>query len=148
AGVRNRRRLGCGAAIAGGHVWSAAHVVMDKRDERDSIAGRFQRHHDSGILHVRLARWLVALLFAAGAARAQPVTVIGPVTPGDIPQFNSTTVIKDSGISATSIFIAPTPVRAGDVIYWNGSAWVTLPGNNSGTNCFSENSSGVPSWAA
>lgn len=42
----------------------------------------------------------------------------------------------------------PTPVRAGDVAYWNGAAWTTLAGNNSGTNCFQENSSGVPSWAA
>lgn len=48
-----------------------------------------------------------------------------------------------------STFVAallPTPVRAGDVMYWNGSAWTTLAGNNSGTQFFSENASGVPSW--
>jgi hypothetical protein len=43
--------------------------------------------------------------------------------------------------------ITPTPTRAGDVVYWNGSAWVTLAGNNSGTQVLQENASGVPSWA-
>jgi hypothetical protein len=42
--------------------------------------------------------------------------------------------------------VAPTPTRAGDIIYWNGSAWVTLAGNNSGTQFLQENASGVPSW--
>ncbi len=44
--------------------------------------------------------------------------------------------------------LAPVPTRAGDVIYWNGSAWITLAGNNSGTQILAENSSGVPSWSA
>jgi hypothetical protein len=44
--------------------------------------------------------------------------------------------------------IMPTPTRAGDVAYWNGSAWTTLAGNNSGTNVLTENSSGVLSWSA
>lgn len=44
--------------------------------------------------------------------------------------------------------IAPSAVRAGDVLYWNGSIWTTLPGNNSGTRTLQENSSGAPSWAA
>jgi hypothetical protein len=42
---------------------------------------------------------------------------------------------------------SPTPVLAGDVIYWNGSTWVTLTGNNSGTQVWTENASGVPSWS-
>lgn len=42
--------------------------------------------------------------------------------------------------------IAVTPVRAGDIVYWNGSSFVTLSGNNSGTQVLSENASGVPSW--
>lgn len=42
--------------------------------------------------------------------------------------------------------LMPTPTRAGDIVYWNGSNWVTLAGNNSGTQVLSENSSGVPSW--
>jgi len=53
------------------------------------------------------------------------------------------------GSAATAISaLMPTPTRAGDVAYWNGSNWVTLAGNNSGTQFFSENSSGVPAWAA
>ena len=48
--------------------------------------------------------------------------------------------------AATAVF--PAPVRPGDLVYWNGSLWVTLPGNNSGTLALTENSAGVPSWAA
>lgn len=44
--------------------------------------------------------------------------------------------------------LAPAPTRAGDVIYWNGSTWVTIAGNNSGTQILSENASGVPAWSA
>lgn len=49
---------------------------------------------------------------------------------------------------ATINGILPTPTRAGDIVYWNGSAWVALAGNNSGTQVLQETSSGVPSWAA
>lgn len=44
--------------------------------------------------------------------------------------------------------IAPTPTRAGDIIYYNGTNWVALAGNNVGTVFLSENSTGVPSWSA
>lgn len=43
---------------------------------------------------------------------------------------------------------APTATRAGDVIYWNGTHWVTLAGNNSSTNFLSENASGAPVWSS
>lgn len=43
--------------------------------------------------------------------------------------------------------LAPVPTRAGDIIYWNGSAWTTLAGNNSGTQALTENASGVPAWS-
>ncbi len=42
--------------------------------------------------------------------------------------------------------LAPTATRAGDITYWNGTHYVTLAGNNSGTQVLQENSSGVPSW--
>lgn len=45
----------------------------------------------------------LAFLICGAAAHAQNVSVIGPVTPGNIPQFNSTTIIKDSGFSPSSI---------------------------------------------
>lgn len=44
--------------------------------------------------------------------------------------------------------ILPTPTRAGDILYWNGSAWTTIAGNNSGTRILSEDASGVPSWSS
>lgn len=44
--------------------------------------------------------------------------------------------------------LMPTPVRAGDIVYWNGSNWVTLAGNNAGTLTLQENASGVPVWAS
>lgn len=43
--------------------------------------------------------------------------------------------------------IAPTPTRAGDIIYYNGGNWVGIAGNNSGTQFLQENASGVPSWS-
>jgi hypothetical protein len=147
----------------------------------------------------RIAFVLAFLIAGIYAALAQPVTVIGPITPGDFAIFNSTTVIKDGGnagtiftglsgdCTATSLGVitctktngvsfgpfatqaapctiaqgctgqttatlsfgalAPSPTRAGDIIYWNGSAWVTLAGNNSGTQVLSENGSGVPAWS-
>ena len=42
--------------------------------------------------------------------------------------------------------VAPTPTRAGDLMYWNGSNWVDFPGNNSSTQVLQETSSGVPGW--
>src|SRR6267154_2423050 len=45
-----------------------------------------------------------------------------------------------NGTSAATCFTnaAPTPTRAGDINYWNGSAWATLAGNNSGTKILTE----------
>src|SRR5258708_1855925 len=44
--------------------------------------------------------------------------------------------------------IFPAPTRAGDIAYWNGTTWVTLPGNNLGTNVLQQTAAGVPSWVA
>jgi hypothetical protein len=49
--------------------------------------------------------------------------------------------------SAAATNILPTATRAGDVLYWDGSIWNHLAGNNSGTQFLQETSSGVPSWA-
>jgi hypothetical protein len=76
------------------------------------------------------------------------------------PTSNSLTIgltvpvaIGSGGTGQTSAAAAisalmPAPTRAGDVAVWNGSNWVTLAGNNSGTNFLQENASGVPTWAA
>jgi len=49
---------------------------------------------------------------------------------------------------AAAIALLPTATRAGDILYWDGTNWNHLAGNNSGTNVLSENASGVPSWIA
>jgi len=38
------------------------------------------------------------------------------------------------------------PTRAGDLVYYNGTNWVCLAGNNSGTRVLQEDASGIPSW--
>src|SRR5882724_1213363 len=138
----------------------------------------------------RLGLAIAFLIASLTAALATDVTVIGPITPGDCPQFSSNTVIKDAGFPCSGAAGGPAggvlsgtypnpgfsaavnaaltgtntgvlfgtgafgfsstaaPVRAGDILYWNGSTWVTLAGNNSGTQVLSENGSGVPSWSA
>jgi hypothetical protein len=46
----------------------------------------------------RIALTVAMLIASIAAALAQsPVSVIGPITPGDCPQFSSNTVIKDGG---------------------------------------------------
>jgi hypothetical protein len=40
----------------------------------------------------------------------------------------------------------PTPTRAGDIPYWNGTTWLSVAGNNSGNACLQETSVGAPSW--
>jgi hypothetical protein len=58
------------------------------------------------------------------AALAQSVTVIGPITPGDCPQFSSTTVIKDSGFNCNGAIAVPfaNPTGAVGLTGINGSA--------------------------
>jgi hypothetical protein len=53
-----------------------------------------------------------------------------------------------TGNTAAFNALAPTPTRTGDIIYWGGSNWINLPGNNSGTQVLQETASGVPSWTA
>jgi hypothetical protein len=74
---------------------------------------------------------------------------------GTIPGNNTATGVLEqtnAGVpswvsgSAAAQLVFPTPTRSGDVVYWNGSSWVTLPGNNSGTQVLSENASGSPAW--
>src|SRR6516165_6342556 len=48
--------------------------------------------------------------------------------------------------AAAAIF--PPPVRTGDIAYWNGSAWGTIPGNNTTTGVLEQTNAGVPSWVS
>lgn len=43
--------------------------------------------------------------------------------------------------------LAPAPTRAGDLMYYDGSNYVALAGNNSGTRFLQEDVNGLPSWA-
>lgn len=68
------------------------------------------------------------------------------------PVLAGTLALTNGGTGATTqpnaaIAVLPTPTRAGDVLFWNGTAWTTLAGNNSGTQVLQENASGIPSWA-
>lgn len=51
-------------------------------------------------------------------------------------------VTQQAGFDA----LAPTGSAAGDITYWNGTHYVNLAGNASGTKVLQETSSGVPSW--
>jgi hypothetical protein len=59
----------------------------------------------------------------------------------DFPTLNQNTTGTAAGLTGC------TPSTAGSVCYWNGTQWVTLAGNASGTQFLQETSSGVPSWA-
>lgn len=73
----------------------------------------------------RLALTLVILIAGIAAAMAQSVTVIGPVTPGNIPVFNSPTVIKDSGNPGGAAGFA-NPTTPIDLSTHNGSALTAM----------------------
>jgi hypothetical protein len=64
-----------------------------------------------------------------------PTALLGPNNLFDL--SNTTTAM-------TNLF--PTATRAGDVLYWNGTSWTHLSGNNSGTLFLQETAAGVPSW--
>lgn len=49
--------------------------------------------------------------------------------------------------SATTPACGPAAATAGDIVYFNGTNFVVLPGNNSGTKFLQETAAGVPSWA-
>jgi hypothetical protein len=61
-----------------------------------------------------------------------------------LPIAQGGTAAITASAALTSLF--PTATRAGDVVYWNGSTWTHLSGNNSGTQWLQETASGVPSW--
>jgi hypothetical protein len=44
--------------------------------------------------------------------------------------------------------LAPTATVAGSIIYWNGTHYVKLDGNNAGTKVLQEDNTGAPSWAS
>lgn len=89
-------------------------------------------------MRIRILAALFAIIFGSQA--------LAQVTPGTSPLSLSKGGTGQSSRTSAINALLPTPTRAGDVVYWNGSQWVTLAGNNSGTLCMSENGSGAPSW--
>lgn len=77
--------------------------------------------------------------------------VVGPNTStiGDIPYFgtNNGTVLADSGILYSSIIAVASPVQ-GDVIYYNGTAWIALVPGSSGQFLQTQGASANPVWAS
>lgn len=67
-------------------------------------------------MRLRLAALLLALW--ASAASAQNVTVIGGVTPGHIPVFNSTTTLKDSSSSSLAGILGPNTSTTNGLALW------------------------------
>jgi hypothetical protein len=76
------------------------------------------------------------------ASVASATNIIPTITGTTSPATNA---LAAWGASSTIAGVC-TPSAAGDICYWNGSAWTRLAGNASGTTYLSENSSGVPSW--
>lgn len=86
-----------------------------------------------------MKRFLAALGFLcafAGAAQAQNTFLRNDATFAQV----------QSGDVAGASYL-PNGAHAGDILYWNGSSWTLLTGNNSGTQFLQETSAGVPSWA-
>lgn len=48
--------------------------------------------------------------------------------------------------AAVNAILNCPPTRAGDITYYNGTNWICLAGNNTGTRLLQEDASGVPSW--
>jgi hypothetical protein len=93
----------------------------------------------------KLALALVAAWIATSVAFAQPATTRPSLT--NMLTANCTAEQAIFG-GAVSPACGPTPVRAGDIMFFNGTSWVTLAGNNSGTQFLQENAAGVLSFAA
>jgi hypothetical protein len=74
------------------------------------------------------------------------VVLLGSDVTGQLPIGNGGTGQTTAAAAISALM--PTPTHAGDIVYWNGSNWVTLAGNNSGTLTLQENASGVPVWAS
>jgi hypothetical protein len=70
----------------------------------------------------RIALALALLVASLVAALAQqPLQVIGPITPGNIPQFNSSSIVKDSGVAGGAALFA-NPTGAVGLTVVNGAA--------------------------
>jgi hypothetical protein len=93
---------------------------------------------------LRFCYFALCLWLSASAAFAQAPLTTRPALNMLIANCAATNLLIGG---ATSPGCGPTPTRAGDLLYFNGTTWVSLAGNNSGTQVLEENATGVPSWA-
>jgi hypothetical protein len=124
-------------------------------------SGQVQTNSGSGSFAALTNTQLTALINVAtaslsGALPAWPNTTttyfrgdgtyqtLNPTAVGALAISNNLSDVASKTTAQNNLF--PSPTRAGDIVYWNGSNWVTLAGNNSGTQCLVENSSGSPTW--
>lgn len=94
-----------------------------------------------------MLRYILALILVSfvTAAGAQPLTTKPSFTDMLTANCSATHMLLGGAVSPAC---GPTPTRAGDVMYFNGTTWVALAGNNSGTKILQEDASGIPSWAS
>lgn len=78
----------------------------------------------------------------AAAPSFQTAPTISAANMTNFPTFNQATTGKSGGLTGC------TQASAGDICYWNGSAWVVLTGNTGSTHFLQETSAGVPSWTS
>jgi hypothetical protein len=116
-----------GMPLANGKIWigSAGGVAVAQTPSGDGTIT------NAGVLTVTKTN---NVAFGPFATQATPCTIAQGCT-------------GQTGQTAAFNALAPTPTRAGDITYWNGSNYVNLAGNNSGTQILSENASGVPAWS-
>ncbi len=90
-------------------------------------------------------------LVATDVTTLSSLVSVGTITTGT---WSATTIALNKGGTGQTTqqaafdALAPTATRAGDLTYWNGTHYVNLAGNNSGTKVLQEDSSGVPSWVS
>jgi hypothetical protein len=83
-----------------------------------------------------------ANFFYAAPNGSAGTPIFRAIVAADVPTLNQNTTGTAANLAGC------TPSAAGDICYYNGSAWTRLAGNASGTNVLQETSAGVPSWAA
>lgn len=92
-----------------------------------------------------MQRCLLAVLLLLGMAEAQtPNLHLNIPNPHDAHwglSWNANAAILDAKLACFGV-----ATTAGTIVYYNGSSWLCLPGNTSGTKLLQETSSGIPSW--
>jgi hypothetical protein len=144
--------LGCVAANSG-------NSSLPYLSQGGSLPGVFAQLSNAALVNSSITVGSTGVSLGGTAATIAGLTLSSPAFTGTasgsgtipVAMLTGTLGFANGGCNATTQTgcinnVHATPTRAGDVEFWNGTAWVTLAGNNSGTQVFSENASGVPAW--